>query len=102
MIRRCWYLPLVLLVTVTAGCGGCNNGATPDEGKKPFVLGDLVEAFDPPTLKELDAKVEWVAMPVLDSWKIQQEILRLEGKPELTPKEALKLLEEIQQDGIHF
>jgi peptide/nickel transport system substrate-binding protein len=92
------------LSALVAGCGGCSKDAKHEETEKPFVLGDLVEPFDPPTLEALDAKVEWVAKPVLDSMKIQREILELEGKPELSPEEALQLRntsDEINQQIVH-
>ena len=58
---------------------------------EPFVLGDLIEPFDPPaTLEALEEGVEWVDRPVLDS--LAMLIKRQEGEPEPIPAaEALAL-----------
>jgi len=91
---------LVLLTAVVAGCQGCSGaadqepekGTASDDGgqKKEFVLGDLLEPFDPPTLEELDARAEWIDQPVLDS----TELLRARQKGEkvlATVEQALSL-----------
>lgn len=102
---RDWSLAIpVLLTFLLAGCGGCapsgdspsgdgGQGAAGGDGgeKKPFVLGDLIEPFDPPTLEELEAKVEWVDMPVLDSLELLRRRQAEEGPPPVTVPEALKL-----------
>lgn len=102
---------LVLVTAVLVACGGCPPaGETPvdpagtnstdsgDEGGEgaegessgPFVLGDLIEPFDAPTLEELNAEVEWVDQPVLDSMVLLRE--RQKGEQALaTVAEALSL-----------
>ena len=55
-----------------------------------FVLGDLIEPFDPPSFKELESTVEWIEQPVLDSIELLRR--RQEEEPILaTVEEALKL-----------
>ena len=88
------FFPLMLVLMFAVFLAGCprRSGSGPeiDEGEEPFVLGDLIEPFDPPLLSELDAQVEWVDMPVLDSIQLLRE--RQAGeKPLATVKEALAL-----------
>lgn len=104
---------LLALTAAAAGCGGSSGKdappaeaapapervalATPsdapegggDEG--PFVLGDLIEPFEPPTLAELEAKVKWIDRPVVDAMKLLRETKAKEPAPELTVDEALAL-----------
>ena len=35
-----------------------------DDSEEPFVLGDLVEPFDPPALTEIESQVTWNDMPI--------------------------------------
>ncbi|MGL4512228.1 MAG: ABC transporter substrate-binding protein [Lacipirellulaceae bacterium] len=56
-----------------------------------FVLGDLLDPFDPPTLDGLNARVKWVDRPVLDTLKLLREAKAKEPAPELTADEALAL-----------
>ncbi len=56
----------------------------------PFVLGDLVPKFDPPTLEELEKTVEWEAMPVIDSLELLRK-KQADEKPKIDVAEALKL-----------
>ncbi len=56
----------------------------------PFVLGDLIEPFEPPTLEDLEAEVEWIDSPVVDP----MQLLREQKKQEpalVSEQEALKL-----------
>ena len=62
-----------------------------DSAAKEFVLGDLLEPFDPPPLAELDAKAGWTDQPVLDSMELLREYQKTLGKPLVTVEEALKL-----------
>jgi len=97
---------LVLMTGVLVTCGGCpppdvttpdppDTGSTdPDgtggNGTEPFVLGDLIEPFDPPTLEELNATAEGGDKPVLDSMVLLRE--RQQGERMLaTVQEALSL-----------
>jgi peptide/nickel transport system substrate-binding protein len=84
-----WFL--ALLLPLAAGCGSGEStsppvakskegdaaksatspGATAEKAadadpQKPFVLGDLIESFSPPTLEQLNASTEWVDSPVVD------------------------------------
>lgn len=80
-----------------AGCGGGSDtpkpakssdsvsgdstsaeGASEEEG--PFVLGDLIEPFEPPALEEIDAKADWQDRPVVDS--LAKLLERQAGEPE--------------------
>ncbi len=64
-------------------------GARQGDGEE-FVLGDLIEPFDPPTLEELNATVEWIDQPVLDSIRLLRE--RQKGEKLLaTVEEAVAL-----------
>ena len=85
-------VPLGVLVGMILGCGTSSDGISSlEEGKsfanasgsdpldedKPFVLGDLVPPFDPPSLEQLGEQVAaaggWVDRPVLDSLKLLRE-----------------------------
>ncbi|MEM6656416.1 MAG: ABC transporter substrate-binding protein, partial [Planctomycetota bacterium] len=60
------------------------------EAAKPFVLGDLIEPFDPPTLEEVDASASWVDRPVRDALEVMRELIA-DREVELTAEEALEL-----------
>jgi len=85
-------VPLGVLVGMILGCGTSSDGISSlEKGKpfanasgsdpldedKPFVLGDLVPPFDPPSLERLEEQVVadggWVDRPVLDSLKLLRE-----------------------------
>jgi hypothetical protein len=51
-----------------SGTTGETTGAVAEE--PPAVL---LEPFDPPTLAELDAQVEWEEQPVLDAFEMMRE-----------------------------
>jgi peptide/nickel transport system substrate-binding protein len=82
---------MLVLTVAFAGCPRpSGSGPETGEGEEAFVLGDLIEPFDPPSLAELEAKVKWVDMPVLDSIQLLRE--RQAGeKPLATVEEALAL-----------
>lgn len=82
---------------------GCGDQPTPSdeptsqadsqaEGKSDdqFVLGNLIEPFDPPTLDELNDKVQWEDSPVVDSLKRLREF-QAEQPDIATVEEALEL-----------
>lgn len=79
-------------VTVTPATPVNPNKLTPQEpAEKPkFGLGDMVEPFTPPSLEELNGKVEWVDMPVVDSLQLLREKQKSE-KPLVAPQAALAL-----------
>lgn len=53
----------------------------------PFKLGNLVPPFDAPTLADIDAKVEWTDMPVVDSTvRLKEEYWK--NRPEPQPVAA--------------
>ena len=88
MRRFLHLLPLAILSLALTGCPSWFDDD--GEDKEPFVLGDAIEEFDPPTLAELEAQVEWVEKPVLDSMELLREFKK--GEPVIaTEKEALAL-----------
>ncbi len=86
------------LLALTLAAPGCRpKDSTPQDAapapavaaKSEFVLGDLIQPFSPPTLAELEAKVQWKAQPVRDAIELLRQ--RQAGeKPALTPAEALQ------------
>ncbi|QDT01376.1 ABC transporter substrate-binding protein [Adhaeretor mobilis] len=58
---------------------------------QPFVLGNAIVDFDPPTLEELDESADWQDNPVLDSEAQLRKELAEEEPPEVSVEEALKL-----------
>jgi peptide/nickel transport system substrate-binding protein len=82
---------------------GAGTEVADDAGKekaeqKPFVFGDMIEPFEPPTLEELEKQVEWVDRPVLDSMKLLREKLAKE-EPLVTVEEALAMKNESEEDN---
>ena len=69
-----------------------------EEPAKAFVLGDMIKAFDPPTLEELNAKVQWVDRPVIDAAPLLRE-RQAKEKQLATVEEALKLHNNTPQDN---
>lgn len=63
----------------------------PSELSGPFVLGDDIAPFDPPTLEELDSNAEWIDNPVKDALEMMRESQAVEGPPPVSVSEALKL-----------
>jgi peptide/nickel transport system substrate-binding protein len=106
--------PLWLVVVLVAAASGCSSERhQSDAGKaagekaiaadeesadsgevagsdKPFVLGDMIEPFTPPTLAELDAKAEWTESPVVDAMERLREAKKDEP-PLVTVAEALAM-----------
>jgi peptide/nickel transport system substrate-binding protein len=84
---------LLLLLLLMVGCGS----EIPEDREeaaaiKPgdFVLGDMIEPFDPPSIEELDAAVEWIEQPVLDSVDLLRDHQR--NEPVIASvEEALRL-----------
>jgi peptide/nickel transport system substrate-binding protein len=87
MAKRSW-LGWITVAAVLLACTGCppspetgpsgepsgGTGAEPGEAEpKEFVLGDLIEPFDPPTLEELESQVEWIDQPVLDDLQLLRQ-----------------------------
>ena len=70
--------------------GGCWFFKSETDAESKFVLGDLVEDFDPPTLEELEESVEWEPQPVLDGLQLMRERMA-EQKPLVTVEQALEL-----------
>jgi peptide/nickel transport system substrate-binding protein len=87
---------LQFLLALVVAVGGCrpaepvpeDSATAPAAGE--FVLGDLVEPFDPPGLEELDAKVEWIEQPVRDSMDLLRQ-RQAKEQMTITAGEALQL-----------
>ena len=88
-------LPLVVGCSPPADNGqgeaAADKSADDASQSKEFVLGNLLEPFDPPPLAELDAKAGWIEGPVLDSMELLREYQKTLGPPLVTVEEALKL-----------
>ncbi len=112
------HLLLLLLLATCIGCEGCvpdeyvegdptsegseskgeGEGAEAGEDAENFVLADLVEPFDPPTLEELNAQVTWIDQPVRDSMELMRK--RQAGEEVLcTTEEALALRNNSPEDN---
>jgi peptide/nickel transport system substrate-binding protein len=65
--------------------------AEPPTADVPFVLGDMLEPFDPPTLEEVDKAAEWEDRPVLDGMELMREHQKELGPPPLSADQALAL-----------
>ena len=61
-------MPIGSAVSNAAPCArpSCGEKAQPET---------LLEPFDPPTLEELEASVEWEEMPVVDTYELYKEHL---------------------------
>jgi peptide/nickel transport system substrate-binding protein len=100
----------LLLVTLLAFVAGCSSEKRPaDSGSKepattaattadsaaepdePFVLGDLVEPYNPPTLAELDKTADWQDRPVLDGMDNLRSQQDAEQPPPIPVAKALAL-----------
>jgi len=107
-----WFL--VALLTVVAGCSSdrrppsAGNGESRSEDAsgvatasvdKPFVLGDLIEPFDPPPLAELDKTADWQDRPVRSGMVVLRQQQQEEGPPPLSVKEALALRNDSPEDN---
>lgn len=88
MATRCWFGLFLLAVPVLTAVLA---GQTAHAAKKvPFVLGDLVDPFEVPTLEELEASTEWIDSPVRDSMVLLREQKKSETAL-VTVEEALSL-----------
>ena len=66
-----------------------DSGRT-DDSEEPFVLGDLVDPFDPPALTEIESQVTWNDSPIKDSYELLRE--RQSGEtPMASVEDALEL-----------
>jgi peptide/nickel transport system substrate-binding protein len=83
-------------LTTEEGVEGGKGTAVADA--KPFKFGDMIEPFEPPTLEELDAMVEWEDRPVLDSMKLLREHLESE-QPLVTVEQALSIKNNSPEDN---
>lgn len=88
-LHRLWFTFFLTAVIVSSGCPKPDYPGTVDsEGSDETKT--LLEPFDPPSLEELEAKVEWEDRPVYDALKVMRELQAKE--PQLaTVDEALKL-----------
>jgi peptide/nickel transport system substrate-binding protein len=111
------HLARLLVILVTLGCGSSkpagksgdaggqtskpsdSGGSTASSGEegaenagpaKPFVLGDLIEPFTPPTLAELNA-VDWVDSPVIDDMQRLRDAKAKEPPPLVSVSAALAM-----------
>ena len=95
LLDCCLLLPLACLGGCTSSVDSTDESAAEAVASSPvsdsdFVLGDLIEPFDPPPLEELLASKEWIDSPVVDS--LERLIERQANEPRLaTPEEALAL-----------
>lgn len=100
--RAGWVLAGLVISLI--GCGGGSSDPVAEESPRaetavadatstesaPFVLGDLIEPYDPPSLEEIDAKADWQDRPVVDS--LDKLIQRQAGESQPpTEQEALSL-----------
>jgi peptide/nickel transport system substrate-binding protein len=79
------------------------NHAAADESApasdKPFVLGDLLEPFEPPSLEELNESVEWEDRPMMDGMDAMRAHQQSLGPPPLTVEEALALRNDSRENN---
>src|SRR5690242_19199098 len=89
--HRTFFTGLFLLL-VPAAVGGCSGSKTEspalNEEEKPKAEG--LQPLNAPPLAEIDAKAEWIDMPVEDGLQLLQVELK-KSKPPLSVAEALKL-----------
>jgi peptide/nickel transport system substrate-binding protein len=77
--------------TESGGSSTADDSAAAAEPSEPFVLGDLLDPFDPPSLEEIDKTAEWQERPVLDGMKLMRAHQAEMGPPPLTAAQALAL-----------
>jgi peptide/nickel transport system substrate-binding protein len=65
--------------------------AAPPAADVPFVLGDMLDPFDPPPLEEIDKTAEWEDRPVLDGMELMRAHQKELGPPPLKAEQALEL-----------
>ena len=89
-----FYRLLLFTAAITvlplAGCWSSPDSNGSDDPDEAFVLGDLIEPYDPPALDELEGRHEWVEMPVRDSLELLRE-RQADEQPELSVDEALAM-----------
>jgi peptide/nickel transport system substrate-binding protein len=85
--------------TATTAAADAAAAAESKEPAKPFVLGDMLEPFDPPSLEEIDKTAEWEDRPVLDGLKLMREHQAKLGPPPLTVEQALAMKNESREDN---
>ena len=78
MNMRSGTMLLWILLVISVGCSQqANNLADISESDEAFVLGDLLEPFNPPSLESLEQSVNagggWIDRPVLDSLVLLRE-----------------------------
>src|SRR5690606_16863999 len=89
-------LAMCLLSGLLIGCSSKSNKNLPAEpesdapAQKPFVLGDLIEPFTPPSLEELESQVKWIDQPVVDAMAKLREQKKSEP-PLISVEEALAM-----------
>ncbi|MGV3606897.1 MAG: peptide-binding protein [Planctomycetaceae bacterium] len=88
----------ILLGLLLLGSPTSAMGQEKKAGPAKFMLGDLVPAFTPPKLEELEKTAEWVDRPVVDSLEVMRKKLAAE-KVTVTPAEALKTKNNTPKDN---
>jgi peptide/nickel transport system substrate-binding protein len=79
-----------LLLGLAEGCSSSSKPQAPMAGKKPFELGNALEAFEAPTAEELE-NVRWSDGPLLDGLEQLRAEQEEQGPPKATVEEALGL-----------
>ncbi|MBX3438533.1 MAG: peptide ABC transporter substrate-binding protein [Planctomycetaceae bacterium] len=94
-----WTLALAFCLLILSGCpkapqeseGPSGSEATGATNASADSTPDVIlEPYDPPTLEELNASVEWEDMPVADTYQLYKEHLA-QSQPLVTVEEALRL-----------
>ncbi len=62
----------------TASSSGAGETSSVSTESGEFVLGNLIEPFDPPTLEEVDSTADWQAQPVVDALALLREVKKEE------------------------
>ena len=104
MFRKLGGCSLLLIAVLTLGCNRSDrrspeNAANDKQTDTKQPEGEpevLLEPFDPPTLEELNAKVEWLDSPVVDAF---DERLALHEKPLVTVQQALAMKNNSAEDN---
>ncbi len=96
--RQATFAVLACFLLILSGCPSPpDDDANPAEGDSGSDAAatdgepeTLLEPFDPPTLDELDASVEWEEMPVVDVYELYKEHLA-KTEPLVSAEEALQV-----------